>query len=449
MNPAIPPAPGQSDIPPPDADPARDVPPPGDETHVSDVLERRKKFSWKRFGGDGFLVSVAFHAILAILAIFYVVSRYKSPEQRSDPDVFATGAGGGQNGEKPKAYEQKLQTRQTNVKMPTRISSKSASAIALPDTPRTSTTSFSAGLTSGGMSKGAGGGTGGGEGTGIGIGKGGGKNFVSLFGARGLNLPGIPGVFYDCKQYADGRATPFMNDDANETASKAFVNKVLRPFAKSWNKEVLEKYFRAPEPLYASRIFIPRMSADAAPAAYALEGKVKGSRWVIHYKGIVKAPKSGRFRFVVFCDDTMVVRWNNTIVGDGGYTVLGFPGTTKNYGFKVPADRIGLPPGITPDCYKSPWEPPFRCGTWFTVEKGKEYPIELLLSEIPGGFFNAYLLMEEADPAHPAKPAGRPFLFRMSAEPRPEIVQDTGLAIDMDGAELVWFAKSAGPTRVR
>ena len=157
-------------------------PPPGEDSHVNDVLERRNKFSWKTFGGDGFLISVAFHVILAVLATFYVVSRYQAPKKPDTADAFSTGAGGGNEGDKAKEYRHKLQTKQIRqMKTPSRIVSKSASSIALPETPSMSSASFASGLTSGGMSSGSGGGSGGGRGTGIGIGVGNGKNFVGRF----------------------------------------------------------------------------------------------------------------------------------------------------------------------------------------------------------------------------------------------------------------------------
>ena len=60
----------------------------------------------------------------------------------------------------------------------------------------------------------------------------------------------------------------------------------------------------------------------------------------------------------------------------------------------------------------------------------------------------AYLMLEEAGADN--KPAGDPFLFRMSGEEVPEsLVNDTGLLVDMLGRELVWRTKSAKAARVR
>jgi hypothetical protein len=447
-----PPPPGSYDIPPP---PGGDIPAPGAdfvnipqpapeaEQHEVDVLKRRKHFSWKKFGGEGFLVSVAFHLLLLIAGLFWVISKWKEPEKKVD-ETFATGAGGGANGDKAKAFEHKMQQRQPMiVKTPSRIVSKSANAsVSLPSTPTTNTASFASGLSAGGMSKGSGGGSGGGEGTGIGIGKGGGKNFVSLFGQRGLNAPGLPGFFYDAKQTSDGKPTKYEPT----AAGGEFADQVLRPLIKSWDPSRYEgRFFKAPDQLNASQIFIPDGSADGAPAAYGVGDKVKPSRWFAWYRGAVSAPKSGKFRFWGLGDDCLVVRWDKRLALDAGWAILS-PAGSKGYSNHGAYD--GKPVLGVNETKKGALTPPFRAGPWFDVIKGREYPIEIMISEIPGGRSGSWLMMEEGDSS--GKPDGKLFLFRMSSEPLPPgIVQATGLDIDMTGRNLFWTAHGikSGPVR--
>ena len=418
----VPPPPGTSDIPPPTA-----------EVHENDVLKRRKHFSWRAFGGDGFLVSVAFHVLLLLLGLFYVIQKYTEPK-KPDTEVFATGAGGGANGDKAKQFEHKMQRKlPTPVKSPSRIVSKAANAaVSLPSTPSTSTASFASGLAAGGMSKGSGGGSGGGEGTGIGIGKGGGRNFVSLFGAIGVNAPGLPGTFYDIKQDKNGNATKY----ADSGSVQEFTMEVLRPFVKSWSESRLDKYFKAPDQLAASQIFIPYGTAEAAPKAYGVENKVRGQRWLAWYRGAVTAPKSGKFRFWGLADDALVVRWRGANVLDAGWAIL----TTGIGPSSNSALHVGKPVlGVT-ESRAGSHGVHFRAGKWIEVTSGQSYPIEILISEIPGGYFGAWLLMEEA--GSDGRGDGRLFLFRMSDDPLPEGLQnDTGLSVDLTGKGLIWKAK--------
>ncbi|NBX02430.1 hypothetical protein EBR11_07895, partial [bacterium] len=178
-------------------------PPPGDESRPEEIivpadavvdpnepLQRRKLPFWKRIGGEGFTISLAIHGVLVILALFWVVSTMtESTKTKKDPTTFATGAGGGSNGDKAKNYEHKIKPKNAKAlaKNAARITSKSTTAtIALPDMPVSTSSSMLNALTSGGASKGFGGGSGGGIGSGIGAGVGGGKNFVGLkvMGAR-------------------------------------------------------------------------------------------------------------------------------------------------------------------------------------------------------------------------------------------------------------------------
>jgi hypothetical protein len=159
------------------------------EGHAEEALEtedatlgsgRRKRSFWSRFGGEGFIVSVVIHTVLVLIAAFLIISVTKDSSKK-DPNSFATGAGGGNAGDKAKTRETKVQMKnvKTLAKNAARITSKSSTAtIALPDMQVSSSASMLSGMLSGGSSKGFGGGSGGGIGSGMGVGVGNGKNFV-------------------------------------------------------------------------------------------------------------------------------------------------------------------------------------------------------------------------------------------------------------------------------
>lgn len=182
-----------SQVPPPPGDDSQSkefIVPVEAEVDPNEPLQRRKLPFWKRFGGEGFTISLAIHGILVLMALFWVVSTMtENTKVKKDPSTFATGAGGGSNGDKAKNYEHKIKPKNAKslAKNAARITSKSTTAtIALPDMPVSTSSSMLTALTSGGASKGFGGGSGGGIGSGIGAGVGGGKNFVGLkvMGAR-------------------------------------------------------------------------------------------------------------------------------------------------------------------------------------------------------------------------------------------------------------------------
>jgi hypothetical protein len=190
--------------------------------------------------------------------------------------------------------------------------------------------------------------------------------------------------------------------------------------------------------LYASEIFIPSCDATAAPQAFGVGEKVKSSRWVAHYKGRIQAPVTCKFRFWGLADDVMLVRWNQKTVLDSGWTVLGVPGTTGNFPNANGKEVCG-----SADVLQGGKSPPFRASPWLSVESGASYPMEVLISEVPGGLFGAWLLMEAWDDKT-QKGSGKIALFKMSDENLKDLKDDTGLRVDMTGDHFTWMVEKSG-----
>ncbi|MDR1498437.1 MAG: hypothetical protein LBS59_08560 [Puniceicoccales bacterium] len=135
---------------------------------------------FRNFGLDGFGISIMVHAILILVAVFWVVARHVIPEKEI-PINFVTGSGGGEKGNSPRDFSHKTKSKRirpvntSHVK----ISAKSASNISLPEIPIMELTALQGTQGVGELSKGLGGGAGGGQGTGLGPGIGDGRNMVS------------------------------------------------------------------------------------------------------------------------------------------------------------------------------------------------------------------------------------------------------------------------------
>jgi hypothetical protein len=147
-----------------------------------------------RFGGEGLVVSLIIHGLLLFLATAWVVS--VATNQKKEPNSFATGAGGGNSGERAIAQKTKAKpnTPKSLTKSATKLTSKSANAqIALPEMPDLNHAALGAMASS---SKGFGGGAGGGIGGAAGIGKGG-KNFTGRS-VMGVKISGAHiAVYFD------------------------------------------------------------------------------------------------------------------------------------------------------------------------------------------------------------------------------------------------------------
>ncbi len=147
-----------------------------------------------RFGGEGLAASLLIHGLLLFVATAWVVS--VTTNQKKEPNSFATGAGGGNSGERTIAQKTKAKPNSPKslTKSSTKLTSKSAnSAIALPEMPDLSRVALGAMASS---SKGFGGGAGGGVGGAVGIGKGG-KNFTGRS-VMGMKISGANiAVYFD------------------------------------------------------------------------------------------------------------------------------------------------------------------------------------------------------------------------------------------------------------
>jgi hypothetical protein len=262
--------------------------------------------------------------------------------------------------------------------------------------------------------------------TGGGQGQGGASNF----GSSNSGIQGLRATFYYCKQTPDGLPTQYMLDN------DGLINNILRPFSKSWNDSVFSNnFYQSKIQLHAPAIFIPFCNANTAPNAFGVGDKVKPCRWIAHYKALLQAPRDCKFRFWGLGDDVMLVRWNRNLVLDNGWTILSRPGTLSNFIYAQGKEICGSRASI-----KANLDPEFRASIWLNVKEGDLYPIEILISVVPGGFFGAWLMIELWDEKN-QRSSGKMTLLKVNDSRLPKgVINDTGIPIDMTGGDLKWRA---------
>lgn len=264
----------------------------------------------------------------------------------------------------------------------------------------------------------------------------------------------LVGTFYDLKQTASRK--PLKEDLSYEEHTN-----ILKRFVQSgWKESTLAKYYKAPRKLYNSHIFISHRSAEEAPKAFGCENTVKPKHWVAIYRGKIVAPKTGKFRFVGLADDIMTVRLNGKEVYDHGYfymtmggrymeseeIFLVMEGKAKNAMLKREIQRSGIY-HIPAKFYKYSTMGHYNSrlngmivGPEFSVTANEIYPIEIMISEVPGAGFSAFLLIEEIGAVYAKKdPSGTPILplFRTNYSlPDPSFNQGTRPPFDPIGP--VW-----------
>ena len=280
------------------------------------------------------------------------------------------------------------------------------------------------------------------------LGEGMGSGGSGLGGAAGGSA--LEGTFYDLKLTRSGNPSkiptieiqkdkdgkPVKGKDGKpvkllKVRDQNTVMELIGKFLNSnWSPSVLAPYYTPGQKLYASNFYLPQAKAEYAPIAYNCSDVCQDAGWIAVYRGKVRAPKSGKFRFIGTGDDYIAVRFDKKTVLEAGYRIpslyvkedpkrswvsgagdkdrhwkevkegkrKGFEGYELITHIKeIPAWNSNLG-GLT-------------AGKVFEVKEGHVYPIEVAISEIPGGAFGFVLLIEDVTNGKTA-PGGKYDLFR-------------------------------------
>ena len=373
---------------------------------------------WMAWSGSFLVISILAHVVLlggATVLVVQVVQSRKDKMKFTAPPPSAAGM-----------VEHKVKPSKKAVAAPAiskRITSTAASAsIALPAMEMNSTgpdvmASVMSGLGSAGLGSGAAGGAAGMASMPL--------AGLTAFGFKGVTTKaGLVGHIYDLKQTADGKPTDIKDDgvlkdphlldkitngwikgqemsaiwyDHSKLGKRVdLLNQstlshaaVLNEFmSKNWDESVLNRYYKSKDPMTAFQIFIPSTSSAAALKAFGAEKDLKPTHYLVHYKGLVKGPKDGEFRFRVVTQGRMdLIRFNNENVYGTAYNPLY---DMKSFQFKN-----------TDPASATKWSTKgYSAGKWFRVDAGRSYPIEILMESDSVGF-SACVMIEERYPEKP------------------------------------------------
>ena len=340
-----------------------------------------------RLGGKFLAVSIALHLLFALGAAYYVVQTITAKRKLT----FHGGPPSPNPSQRAIEHKVQMARKQNTMSAPPpvkRIVTTGMSKVALPDMPAMPTSNPAAAS----KAVGAGGvGVGFGPSAGAATASAGGGSTISFFGLRTQGTSALVGTFFDLKQDKNRKPTG-MNPGLYAKEVLAFVKA-------GWAASHFSKYYKGPDPLYATQVFTPNIPADLGPQAFGLEKEVKPSLWLVLYKGSVTAPESGTFHFVGAGDDVMLVKFNGRLVLDRGWTFGTGWKPVANYDYGFSTIKNG-----------------FAKGDGCQVEAGHVYPIEVLIGEQPGGLGYASLLMEKDGVEYKKDARGNPILpvFRVA-----------------------------------
>lgn len=239
----------------------------------------------------------------------------------------------------------------------------------------------------------------------------------------------LVGTFYDLKQAGRGRsrkpsAAALKKEDGTLSIQRDKYYETIAHFVnKGWSTGQLSRYFESPQKLYASCFYLPSARARYAPIAYQMGDSRKPENqwvcqpggWCVVYRGKVRAPKTGKFRFIGTGDDYIAVRFDRKLVLSAGYRLfthydVRVKGGPK-FAFSEPAAREKFLKDVragldfahkgyelistVPGCER--WNRELgglTAGREFSVREGAVYDIEILLAE-EGGYFGCVLFIED------------------------------------------------------
>lgn len=210
------------------------------------------------------------------------------------------------------------------------------------------------------------------------------------FGAVENRGEALIGILYDLKQNQKREKT---------TETETSYLKVLAQFLdQDWNESVLNRFYRVTRPLYAARICIPLMKAEAAPAAFGASDSVKPRMWLVHYKGQVSPPEDGAYRFVGVADNVLAVAVNSK-------TVL----VSYIRGSKVPCAWDKKNGNGKSNAFLPVKNEAFN-GDWMELKKDQPIDLDIVTGERPGGAFWAWLLIEKKGESYARNDQGKRLL---------------------------------------
>ena len=256
----------------------------------------------------------------------------------------------------------------------------------------------------------------------LGMGDGIGDELGDAGGGMGSSAAGgsaLEGTYYDFKQTKSGAQIGIKTDKFGNVQGAKSLNQLAvilgTFFQRNWSPQVFDRFYKAKTKLYASSFYVPTADGRYGPMAFNAADKIKPGAWAAVYRGRVRAPFTGEFRFVGAGNHFISVRFNNKVVLEAGWSIpsyhranvanpwgtwCGNLGTSAKYKADIKAgkSRGHRDYKFFPQPEISGWNNALGGligGNIIKVEAGKIYPIEILVCDPAGGTFGFALLTEE------------------------------------------------------
>lgn len=269
-------------------------------------------------------------------------------------------------------------------------------------------------------------------GDGAGSGTGNGSKFGSLARIGGA----LTGRLFDFKQTPDREPNDdYLGDRDSLASGRAYAEIVETLHRRDFSDAAFRDFYQAPNELSLTHLAIPLSPASEGPRYFGAEKEMQPAGWAAHYRGVIRAPESGRYRFAGLADDYMAV-----VLDGKPRLIASWPSLQPLVvGRWDAAEESGR------------WKSPLAgkaliFGDWVKLEAGQEIQLDLGIGERPGGHVGFLLLVEKQGETYRKAADGRPILplfttAPFTAETRAEI------AADFPDFEFEWERVPVFPAR--
>ncbi len=185
------------------------------------------------------------------------------------------------------------------------------------------------------------------------------------------------------------KGTAYIIEEKNNAPSSSTVRLMegVRNYVKTgWKPSKSLSWTKVNDTLSAQTFSVPRTQTRTMRQKLGVSDF--GSPLVLIYRGKVKAPFSGKFRFIGTGDDVLLVRWNSKLVLEGGLMLptVGIQ-SVSNSESDVVRKQAGRGFGIMKMrgvSYRYAELGSMTAGSVITVKKGGEYDITILYGDSQG-----------------------------------------------------------------
>lgn len=277
----------------------------------------------------------------------------------------------------------------------------------------------------------------------------------------------LKGTFYDLTKTVKG-------EEGLVVKSSCWVSPEYCTETKKWvmgDYSGLKRFASSPAKDF-THLHFPCVSCVGGAEIFGVSSDMSQNSWAVVYRGRVKAPTSGRFRFVCAADDLMSIRFDNNLVLEAGYCIptmyedemgnkrngeglVNFVDICRQLRDRMQGDngagKLHEGYSVLRPKETSRYNSDFGgliVGKEFNVQAGRSYPIEILFVNVAGNTQASLLLRNEAEPDSLQ-------LFRVSGDMpdrakmvdnlRKKGVLKTDELPNISSASLVWKPAAAEP----